>query len=82
MVERMVTVKCGHLSGTSRSYKVPASTTVEELLEKTGFSDKFDSSRGDKVMELTKAGTMENVEIDTKVKAGVEYVICSDLKAR
>lgn len=79
MVERKVTVKCGHLSGSPRTYKVNASTTVEELLEQTGFGDKFDSRSGDKVLN---ASTMEVVEMDTKVKAGVEYVVSSDLKAR
>ena len=79
MAERMVSVKCGHLSGTDRPYKVPASTTVEELIEKAGFADKFDSSKGDKVLN---ASTMEEVEIDSKVKSGVSYVISSDLKAR
>ena len=79
MAERTVSVKCGHLSGTSRPYKVPSSTTVEELIEKVGFGDKFDSSKGDKVLN---AATMKIVELDTKVKSGVEYVISSDLKAR
>ena len=79
MVAKQVSVKCGHLSGTSRTYKVPASTTVEELIDKVGFGDKFDSSLGDKVLN---AATMEGVELDTKVKSGVEYVISSDLKAR
>ena len=79
MAERMVSVKCGHLSGTSRPYKVSSSTTVEELIEKVGFGDKFDTSKGDKVLN---AGTMAEVELDTNVKSGVEYVISSDLKAR
>ena len=79
MVVRQVSVKCGHLSGASRPYKVPASTTVEELIDMVGFGDKFNSSKGDKVLN---ASTMQEVDIDTKVKSGVEYVISSDLKAR
>ena len=79
MLERKVSVKCGHLSGTSRPYKVPASTTVEELIGMVGFGDNFDSSEGDFVSD---ASTMKKVELDSTVKSGVEYVVSSDLKAR
>ena len=79
MAGKMVSVKCGHLSGTSRPYKVPSSTTVEELLEQVGFGDKFDTNRGDKVLD---AKTMKEVDLDNKVKSGVEYIVSSDLKAR
>ena len=75
MAEKKVSVKCGHLSGTSRPYKVPASTTVEELLDMVGFS----LGSGDKVLN---AAAMSEVDTDSKVKSGVEYVVSSDLKAR
>ena len=79
MTTKMVSVKCGHLSGTSRPYKVPASTTVEELIEKVGFGGSFDSSKGDKILN---GSTMQEVELNAKVKTGVEYIVSSDLKAR
>ena len=75
MAEKKVSVKCGHLSGTSRPYKVPASTEVGELIDMVGF--KLESS--DKVLN---ASTMQEVELDDKVKSGVEYVVSSNLKAR
>ena len=75
MVERMVSVKCGHLSGTSRPYKVPATTTVGELVDMVGFT----LQDSDKILN---ASTMQEVDADSRVKAGVEYVVSSDLKAR
>mgnify|MGYP003132319661 CR=1 FL=1 len=75
MSSRKISVKCGHLSGTSRLYKVSASTTVEELVEMVGF--KMESS--DKVLN---ARTMDEVDTDDKVKANQEYVVSSNLKAR
>ena len=40
MAEKKVSVKCGHLSGTDRPFKVPDSTTVEDLIESDTEIDK------------------------------------------
>lgn len=71
---KTVTVKIGHLSGTSREVKVPNTTTVGDLVESFGF--KLESS--DKIVD-SKA---DEVDTDDKVKAGEEYTISSNLKAR
>ncbi|MEK6828676.1 MAG: hypothetical protein AABY15_00995, partial [Nanoarchaeota archaeon] len=69
----IVSVSIGHLAGTSREFKVPAGTTVGELVDALGF--KLEGS--DRVVD-SKADV---VETSDKVKAGEDYTISSNLKA-
>ena len=71
---RTVSVKVGHISGTAREFKVPSALTVGELLERFGTQ----LNRGEEVLD----SNAESVTLSSKVKAGEEYTIASDLKAR
>ena len=72
---RTVNVKAGHLSGSPRPYKVAAGTTVGELLKTAGFKVEDE----DKILS---SPNWDEVDSDDKVKAGTEYVVSSNLKAR
>ena len=69
-----VKVKIGHLSGVPKEFTVPKDTTVGDLVDSIGF--KLEDE--DRVVD-SKA---DEVDLDSEVKAGEEYTISSNLKAR
>ena len=69
-----VTVKMGHLSGTPKEFTVPKDTTVQDLVDSLGFN----LEGSDRVID----SHADEVNLDDEVKAGEEYTISSNLKAR
>ena len=71
---RNVSVRVGHISGSSREYDVPADTTVAQLMEKL----KIELQEGEEVLN----DNAETVQLTETVRAGQEYIVASNLKAR